>query len=340
MHKKYNLAKPFTIAATDGYVLDVPIYEGSKNDADILKNIVDNNVDFNNLLREGDIFIMDRGFRDVVNHLKEKGFKYLMPALKGNRKQLPTNEANESRFVTKVRWPVEATHGVIGQKFKLLHNVFLNKSLNRLEPYVRTANYLYNEYCKRFASDLQMADEIISRMKLRKNLVNTLAEEVEAGRYNRRPSLFTSLKAADFPKLELDELKLFFMGTYQLSQGICYLAELIDEEDNSFDIKYLKENQNILMFEVQSRHKKKTIYKCCIDYISGHDNIDGISRYCCSCANGLRTVGSCCHIAAIVFYLSYSRYFEIIMRPASFLNNLFLNQDIIPVINDDSDEED
>lgn len=143
-----------------------------------------------------------------------------MPALKGNRKQLPTQEANDSRFVTKVRWPVEATHGVIGQKFKLLHNVFLNKSLNRLESYFRVANYLYNKYCKRFKSDSTMTDEIVSRMKERKNLVNTLAEEVEAGRYNRRSSLFQRLNAEDlqdFPKLELDELKLFFMGTYQLS---------------------------------------------------------------------------------------------------------------------------
>ena len=67
----------------------------------------------------------------------------------------------------------------------------------------------------------------------------TLAEEVEAGRYNRRSSLFLKRNAEnlqDFPKLKLDELKLFFMGTYQLSQEICYSAELIDGENNLFDI--------------------------------------------------------------------------------------------------------
>ena len=96
--------KPLTVYCTaDGFVLDVPFFEGSKNDANILKDILDNNTDFNNLLREGDVFIMDRGFRDVVDNVKERGYKYLMPALKGKRKQLPTIEANGSRFVTKVR---------------------------------------------------------------------------------------------------------------------------------------------------------------------------------------------------------------------------------------------
>ena len=51
------------------------------------------------------------------------------------------------------------------------------------------------------------------------------------------------------------------MGTYQfLSQGICYLAELIDEEDNSFEMKYLIDKNNILLLEVKSRHKKQTVY--------------------------------------------------------------------------------
>ena len=92
----------------------------------------------------------------------------------------------------------------------------------------------------------------------------------------------------DFPKLELDELKLLFCGTYQLSQAICYLAELLDEEDELFDIEYFKEEENILHFHVHSRHVKRNVYKCYIDYKAKQDNIDGIPRYCCDCPNGLR----------------------------------------------------
>lgn len=43
-----------------------------------------------------------------------------MPALKGKRNQLSTKESNQSRFVTKVRWVVEAIHGIIKQKYRLL----------------------------------------------------------------------------------------------------------------------------------------------------------------------------------------------------------------------------
>lgn len=43
-----------------------------------------------------------------------------MPALKGKRKQLTTAEFNASRYVTKISWPVELTHGMLKQKYHLL----------------------------------------------------------------------------------------------------------------------------------------------------------------------------------------------------------------------------
>ena len=43
-----------------------------------------------------------------------------MLVLKGKRNQLTTDESNQSRFVNKIRWVVEAVHGHIKQKFKLL----------------------------------------------------------------------------------------------------------------------------------------------------------------------------------------------------------------------------
>ncbi|KAK9730887.1 Peptidase family M1 domain [Popillia japonica] len=62
------------------------------------------------LMAPGDIFVLDRGFRDVETDLEDKGFQVLIPALKGKHKQLTTAESNESRFVTKIRWPVESVH--------------------------------------------------------------------------------------------------------------------------------------------------------------------------------------------------------------------------------------
>ena len=39
------------------------------------------------------------------------GYKVLMPAMKDKRNQLTTQESNDSRFATKIRWPVETVHG-------------------------------------------------------------------------------------------------------------------------------------------------------------------------------------------------------------------------------------
>ena len=58
-----------------------------------------------NLLKEGDVMILDRGFRDAVIEL-ENGYKLkvMMPNfLEKGQKQFTTKQANESRLVTKIR---------------------------------------------------------------------------------------------------------------------------------------------------------------------------------------------------------------------------------------------
>lgn len=115
--KKVPLCKPFTVCTTDGYVVDMlGPFLANKNDADILRTIMTGSNDMQNLMKQGDIFIVDRGFRDVKAYLEEDGYNVLMPALKGKRSQLSTEESNESRFVTKLRWVVEAIHGFIKKK--------------------------------------------------------------------------------------------------------------------------------------------------------------------------------------------------------------------------------
>ena len=188
---------------------------------------------------------------------------------------------------------------------------------------------------------MNRADEIVNRMLIPQNSTNTLAEEVENGKWGRRNVIFQKIKqtdVSDFPEMSQDELILFFTGTYQLGQAISYLAEMMDEDGN-IELQYLKVNENILKFLVRSRHINKKTYKCFIDYIPDKDGCDGISRYCCDCPNGLRTIGSCSHIAAIVYYLSHGRYTSKIIKPAEILTGIFKSNDVEPVINDDSDED-
>ena len=54
-----------------------------------------------------------------------------MPTLKGKRKQHTTEESNFSRYVTKIRWAVEAVYGILKQKYRPLDNKQDNKLQNQ-----------------------------------------------------------------------------------------------------------------------------------------------------------------------------------------------------------------
>ena len=52
------------------------------------------------------------------------------------------------------------------------------------------------------------------------------------------------------------------------------------------------------------------------------DGVEAISGYSCSCPNGKRTVGCCCHIATVLCYLGFARHLPEIAYPASFLEDV------------------
>uniref|UniRef100_A0A6P7GRD0 Uncharacterized protein LOC114329946 n=3 Tax=Diabrotica virgifera virgifera TaxID=50390 RepID=A0A6P7GRD0_DIAVI len=339
--KKAPLCKPFTICTTNGYIIDIlgPYY-ATDNDAKILESILNDPNGLITLLQEGDKFFLDRGFRDVIQKLSNLQFQALMPALKGKRKQLTSIEANESRMVTMVRWVVEAVHGVISQKYKLLHNQFDNKMIPNAALYCKIAGFLINTFGKRYVSEVSSKNEIIAQINKIKSLENTLLQECEENRWGRRKTLFQPLQSndvLDFPEMTEQDLITFFTGTYQLKQSISYLAELITE-DNKVDLQFLKETADIIKIQVRSRHIKAKTYNCYIHYQPHSIGTSGIKRHYCDCANGARTIGCCSHVAAIIYYLSNARYLAKIVNPAKILTNIF-DSNVIPVINEDSDED-
>lgn len=292
-------------------------------------------------MKSGDVFILDRGFRDIVDTLKEKGYMVLMPSLKGKRNQLTAEESNYSRFVTKLRWVVESVHGIIAQKYRLLHNQFRNNMLQNAGLYCKIANCLQNLFGKRLnIMDDDKTRIIIERMKHKKSNVNALAEKISADNLNRKSVPFeemSSEKVLDFPELTLEDLEIFFTGSYQLAQAISYLGEML-QEDGTLPLKVLKNERGILRFEVRSRHINARTYKCYVQY-DKDVGIAAIEGHCCTCANGLRTVGCCSHVASLIYHLSYGRYLSRVIRPAQMLTNIFDIENMCPVIDEDSDED-
>ena len=179
MHKHANLCKPFTVCTTDGFILEMfGPYLGTSNDASIMRDLLTNNKDFLSLLRKGDCFVVDRGFRNVVSLLQEKGFVVRMPSCKKkNQSQLSTEECNSSRLVTKIRWVVEAVHGVLKQKWRFLREEISNQSLVKVKPYFEIASALHNLYGKKILCDVGneevVAQKILSGLKRIMSLTRT-----------------------------------------------------------------------------------------------------------------------------------------------------------------------
>ena len=119
--KKRNLVKPFLFCVTNGRILDLYVpFAAIDNDSTIIKDLLKKNHNkIKQTRRENDIFVLDRGFRDAVKDLEGLGYKVMMPAyLDSDKKQLTTEQANNSRLVTKSRWVIEAINGILKQSFK------------------------------------------------------------------------------------------------------------------------------------------------------------------------------------------------------------------------------
>ena len=70
--KKRHLVKPFVVTASNGRIIDVyGLFEATKNDSSIFLEILEDQNGLRSLLREGDIALVDRGFRDSIKTLED-----------------------------------------------------------------------------------------------------------------------------------------------------------------------------------------------------------------------------------------------------------------------------
>ena len=137
------------LVATDSYILNVLgpyLADGKNSDAKIAEHmLMSNSQDIRNWFRE-DVLIAERGFGDVTELLNDCGIKTAMPHfLNKSEKQHSTEEANESRLVTKVRWVVELANGHI-RRWRVLSNVLPNTKIPLAGDYVRIVCSVCNAF--------------------------------------------------------------------------------------------------------------------------------------------------------------------------------------------------
>ncbi|XP_045778808.1 uncharacterized protein LOC123876546 [Maniola jurtina] len=246
-HKFRNLVKPFLFVCCDGHIIEVSgPHAATSSDAQIMQNIAENESDhgdglFQWFYQSGDVFILDRGFRDAVPILDGNGYTVKMPETKHpGASQLTTEQANKSRLVTLCRWVVELVNGRFKRDFRLLRNVHINVTLHYMFEYFRIAAALINAYHVLIVDNVHASD-FLQIIRERMNMPNTLADLVARRNLNRMRAQFQPMSPDmadfnDFPTLTEEELILFSLGIYQLKQARSYYGEHV-QPDGVFSIE-------------------------------------------------------------------------------------------------------
>lgn len=145
-----------------------------------------------------------------------------------------------------------------------------------------------------------------------------------------------------FPILTKEDLKIISMGSYQIDQMHSYCVEHIRASENhqfeffvcpdSIGTAFLSDlvrehgivEPILVLAELQSRFRSGTKYQTFVLADASDNSANGVLEYCCGCRHGLRTVGCCSHVMAIIRFLGFMRHnTETLRKAAAFLNDLF-----------------
>lgn len=222
--KKRNFVKIMMVVTCDGLIVyALGPYSTLDNDAKIMKSIFENTDAFDHLQR-GDIFILDRGFRDCVGLLRNKGFDVKMPGLvqrSETKSQLSTAEANRSRLVTAIRFVIEVRNGHLKSIWKIFNMTWNSLALKHLKDDIEICSALINYYCCSIESNRGIADEIVDRMLNKINSPNDLSKIVNRTGFQNNMRNFLPFEDFDsLPTLTQLDLIYISLGTYQIKNLI------------------------------------------------------------------------------------------------------------------------
>lgn len=132
-----------------------------------------------------------------------------------------------------------------------------------------------------------------------------------------------------FPRLPLEYLYELTIGTYQVHLSPSYIQDSTlrvpigdeDEEvDQLFEIDQRTDEPGFTRLRISSRYRNATQYNVWIafneEYNQDQHEDEPILGYYCTCRSGARTLGTCAHITAIIWYLGYARHEENVSYPS------------------------
>ena len=191
------------------------------------------------------------------------------------------------------------------KRWKYLDKILPSSQIPFIGDYIRILCGIANKYMPAINATKDAEEDTLtaSRMLERVTNLNTLQAYVEENNLERRSAKWASvdeIELSDFPKLDDTMLRLLTLGTYQLKLSSSYIQEYIGGDCT---IQLFKECPGLLRVRLQSRHISSKSYLVWIKYDSDH-----VMSWYCKCRAGARTVGTCSHVAAVIWYLGQSRF--------------------------------
>lgn len=246
-----------------------------------------------------------------------------MPALlERGQRQLSTEDANDSRIVTKMRWVVEARNGHFRSIYKMLDHVFNIQNSHHIGDYYRIVGALINRFFPLI--NMQNATvEVARNMLQRRNNINVVQARVEVDNLILRRGEWERLDnhLPDFPILDINYLRDLTIGVYQVNLAPGYIQDkLLRDDDEELQFDTLRDEPNLVRFRIFSRFRNRIKHQVFISYVSTNDPEfenaeDVIPGYYCTCQSGTRTLGTCAHVASILWYLGYARHTQNVKYP-------------------------
>lgn len=340
-HKKRNYLKIMMGVSPDGtIVFALGPFKATENDASIISKVFAADTNATKSYRPQDVMIVDRGFRDSVVDLVNRGFIIQMPACSQNPK-LTTKEANETRFVTKIRYEVERLNGVMKNVWKIFSNTIdINYVPNIMADFEIGASLINRRTKTRNdeAKQMEMANGMLSRM----NVPNELSIIVEGKPFSKliRDESFNVLNNFDeVPPLSMDDMEMIAFGFYQIAQARCYLSNHLHqmretltivnffaEDVRKFCGNLLRDDTRPILLMIKglkSRFVSSKTYRVFVLIDKNKLGRESILQYCCNCKVGSRTVGCCAHVMALIFYICYAPNNGGVNEVAKHLKNVF-----------------
>lgn len=106
---------------------------------------------------------MDRVFQDSIETMENLGLNVVLPPFLKGRRRFTSAKANQSRYMTKIRWVVEAINARIKQ-FKFFANTIQNSSLPHLGDYLLIVCVMINRYQPPAKTNAPADDQLAERM--------------------------------------------------------------------------------------------------------------------------------------------------------------------------------